>query len=51
MGIDATTKSNWIEVQKKNNAPVNALGMKIDAKDEKSMKVWREEGIDKHLAR
>ena len=27
--------------------PVNAIGMKIDSKDEKTLTIWREEGIDK----
>jgi len=34
------------EIQKKNTAPVNAIGVKINPKDEKTMKIWKEEGID-----
>jgi hypothetical protein len=49
MGIDQTVKNNWIEIQKNHNAPVNAIGVKIDPKDEKTLKVWKEEGIDKFL--
>jgi len=46
MPLDATIKKNWIEVQKKNTVPVNAIGMKINPKDEKTLKVWKDEGID-----
>lgn len=46
MGIDSNIKKNWIEIQKRNTVPVNAIGVKINPKDEKTMKVWKEEGID-----
>jgi len=46
MALDATIKKNWIEIQKKNTAPVNAIGVKINPKDEKTLKVWKDEGID-----
>ncbi|MCL2340868.1 MAG: hypothetical protein FWC49_04085 [Proteobacteria bacterium] len=46
MALDATIKKNWIEVQKKNSVPVNAIGMKINPKDEKTLKIWKDEGID-----
>ena len=51
MGIDATIKKNWTEIQKKHDVPVNAIGVKIDPKDEKSLKVWRDEGIDTSMKR
>lgn len=51
MGIDPAVKKNWIEIQKKFDAPVNAIGVKIADKDEKSLKVWRDEGIDQHMKR
>ncbi len=51
MGIDSSVKKNWIEIQKSHNVPVNAIGVKIDPKDEKTFKVWREEGLDKYLRR
>jgi hypothetical protein len=47
MGLNPLIKNNWIEIQKKHSAPVNALGMKIDPKDEKTLKVWKEEEIHK----
>jgi len=47
MTINESVKKNWIDIQKKQDAPVNAIGVKIDPKDEKTMKVWKEEGIDK----
>jgi len=46
MALDATIKKNWIEIQKKNTVPVNAIGVKINPKDEKTLKVWKDEGID-----
>jgi hypothetical protein len=51
MGLDAAIKKNWVELQKKHDAPVNAIGLKIDAKDEATLRVWREEGIDKFQRR
>lgn len=49
MPIDNLIKKNWIEIQKKNTVPVNAIGVKINPKDEKTLKVWKDEGIDKFL--
>jgi len=46
MGLDNAIKKNWIEIQKRHNVPVNAIGVKIDPKDQKTLKVWKEEGID-----
>ncbi len=46
MALDSNIKKNWIEIQKKNTVPVNAIGVKINPKDEKTMKVWKDEGID-----
>lgn len=51
MELDPSVKRNWIEIQKNNNVPVNAIGVKIDPKDEKTLKVWKEEGIDQFLRR
>ncbi len=49
MGIDKSIKKNWIEIQKKNDVPVNAIGVKIKEKDVKTLKIWKEEGIDAFL--
>ena len=49
MTIDSAVKKNWIDIQKKHDAPVNAIGVKIDPKDEKTLKVWKEEGIDNFI--
>ncbi|MDR2549879.1 MAG: hypothetical protein LBD10_06760 [Desulfobulbus sp.] len=46
MTLDAIIKKNWIEIQKKNTVPVNAIGVKINPKDERTLKVWKDEGID-----
>jgi hypothetical protein len=49
MALDTAIKKNWIEIQKKFDVPVNAIGVKIKSKDEKTLKVWKEEGIDKFV--
>jgi hypothetical protein len=49
MTVDPAVKKNWIEIQKQHNAPVNAIGVKIDPKDERTLKIWREEGIDEFV--
>ena len=51
MGIDNAVKKNWIEIQKRHDVAVNAIGVKIDTKDEKTLKVWKEEGIDQFVKR
>ena len=51
MGINESIKKNWINIQKRNSVPVNAIGAKINSKDEKSLGVWRQEGIDKFMKR
>jgi hypothetical protein len=45
MPLDPSIRKNWIEIQKKHDVPVNAIGLKIAPKDEATLKVWREEGI------
>jgi hypothetical protein len=49
MPVDPAVKRNWIEIQKKNDVPVNAIGVKINPKDDKTMRVWRDEGLDKFV--
>lgn len=49
MGLDTNVKRNWIELQKKYDHPVNAIGVKIKPNDEKTLKVWKEEGIDQFV--
>jgi len=49
MSLDSRIKSNWIEAQKKSDRPVNAIGLPIDPNDERTLAVWREEGIDQYL--
>jgi hypothetical protein len=51
MSLDPAIKKNWIELQKQHHVPVNAIGVKIDSKDEKTLKVWKEEGIDQFIKR
>jgi hypothetical protein len=49
MSLNPAVKKNWIEVQKKHSNPVNAIGVKIEEKDKKTLTIWREEGIDKFV--
>ena len=49
MTVRPEIKKNWEELQKKYEFPVNAIGVKIDLKDEKTLKVWKDEGIDKFV--
>ena len=49
MALDPAVKKNWIEIQKKSDVPVNAIGVKIDPKDQATLKVWKEEGIDQAM--
>jgi hypothetical protein len=49
MALDARVKKNWIELQKKHSVPVNAIGLKIDPKDQFTLKIWKEEGIDQYV--
>ena len=51
MGLKPQIKKNWIDIQKRHDTPVNAIGVKIDPKDEKTLKVWRQEGIDQFVKR
>ncbi len=49
MALDTAVKKNWIEIQKKFDFPVNAIGVKIKPNDKKTLKVWKEEGIDSFM--
>jgi len=49
MAVDPSVRKNWIEIQKQHNVPVNAIGVKIDPADEKTMNIWKEEGIDEFM--
>ena len=46
MPLNPLVKKSWVELQKKHDVPVNAIGVKIDPKDQATLKVWKEEGID-----
>jgi hypothetical protein len=49
MPVDPRIRKNWAELQKRYEYPVNALGVKINPKDQVTLKVWKEEGIDKFV--
>ena len=49
MAISESIKKNWIAIQKKHSVPVNAIGVKIRKDDEKTLKIWQEEGISNFI--
>jgi len=49
MSMDNAVKKNWEELQQKYNVPVDALGRPIDPKDQETLKVWQNEGIDQFV--
>lgn len=49
MALKANIKKQWIEVQKKHSYPVNAIGVKIKSNDQKTLQVWKDEGIDQFM--
>ena len=49
MALKPEIKKNWIEVQKRYSYPVNAIGVQIASSDKATLKVWKEEGIDKFV--
>lgn len=49
MAVDPKVKKNWEDIQKKYDYPVNAIGVRISDKDQATLKVWKEEGIDKFV--
>ncbi len=46
MAVPENVKKMWIEIQRKYDFPVNAIGVRINQKDSATLKVWKEEGID-----
>ncbi len=46
MKLNPLIKKNWSDLQKKYDYPVNAIGVKIKTDDTKTLKIWKEEGID-----
>ena len=49
MAIAETVKRNWIQIQKRYEYPVNAIGVPIHQNDIRTLEVWRQEGIDRHV--
>ncbi len=49
MNMNERVKKNWIEIQKKNSVPVNAIGVQIKSNDKKTLEKWKAEGIDAYL--
>jgi hypothetical protein len=47
--LDPAVLKNWQEIQKKYEQPVNAIGVKIDPKDQATLRVWREAGLDRFI--
>lgn len=49
MPLQEAIKKSWSEIQKKYDYPVNAIGVRIDPKDQATLKVWKDEGIDRFV--
>lgn len=49
--ISAAVRKNWEEVQKRHDVPVNAIGIKIDARDQATLKIRKDLGIDKCMTK
>jgi hypothetical protein len=49
MPVDPSVKKNWEMLQEKYNYPVDALGRPIDPKDQETLKIWYEEGLDRFM--
>ncbi len=49
MPVDPNVKTNWEKLQEEYNYPVDALGRPIDQNDQETLKVWREESIDRFM--
>ena len=48
MAIPENIRKNWIEIQKKFDYSVNAIGVKISDSDTRTLSIWKEEGIDQY---
>lgn len=51
MALDKNVKENWEKLQQQYNYPVDALGRPIDQNDQDTLRVWKEEGIDRFQKR
>ena len=49
MPLNPSVLKTWQDLQKKFPYPVNAIGVKIPAKDHATLKTWLETGIDKFM--
>ena len=49
MSLKPEMRKNWIEVQKRYDYPVNAIGVKINTSDKATLKIWKDEGIDQFM--
>lgn len=49
MALDPKVKKNWEEIQKRHAQPVNAIGIPIKPTEVATLKLWKDEGIDKFV--
>jgi len=47
--LDESIRKTWIDIQKRHDVPVNAIGVRIDPKDINTLQVWREAGVDQFV--
>ncbi len=49
MPIDPAVKKNWEKLQQQYDRPIDAMGCPIDPKDVETLKIWKQEGIDRFV--
>ena len=49
MPLDPRVKKQWEKVQAQYTYPVDATGRPIDPKDQKTLSVWQDEGLDRFI--
>lgn len=49
MALEPSVKKNWEKLQEQYNYPVDAMGRPIDQNDQDTLRVWKEEGIDRFM--
>ena len=51
MPIDPKVRKQWQKIQSRYIYPVDVMGRPINDKDQKTLNVWRDEGIDRFAQR
>ena len=49
MALEPAIKQNWEKLQERYNYPVDAVGRPIESRDEETLNVWQNEGLDRFM--